>query len=659
MKKYLGEEFLNKIYKDLHNSEMVMHSAQKSDNKNEKVERYLYRLESVTNKAFDINRKSYKNDIDYLKELYYKKYVIKKEDVPESYFDLQEKILKERGMGNLYYTEKLKQDEIEIIIKEQKETLDSWIEYLASSDTEMYPTWFKYYSFQGMLKLGSYDKAKGEYNKRTKHTIKPFIEINREALAMVYDSLCNFLQKEEINDIELEILLESGNFGKLYSYFVRKLDEINKDNSKSDDGIWKKYNKGSNPEILYNDIHGKGTGWCTAGGLETAKTHIEGGDFYVYYTKDKEGNYTQPRIAIRKENNRIAEIRGIADKQNLESNMEKVVEEKLKEADFPDRESYKRKVNDMQMMTCIYEKNENKVELTQEELRFLYEIDDEIIGFGFRKDPRIKEIIDSRNNSGERRKDISVIFGWEEDKISITKEEALSGNNIYHYGDLYLDYLYNDKELTFPQYIKGILDLGGLSNAKNLVLPKYISGYLNLKSLKNVEGLILPEYIGGSLYLSSLTNVNDFVFSGDIDCDLNMENLIEAQSLVFPHHVGKNLNLRNLTNAKDLVFPQYVGCSLILKRLESIEGLVFPQYIGKDLYLNSLKSTEGLILPEIIEGDLYLNSLSIYDKFVLPAKVNGIINFKDMILKFEEIPINDDGTINVELLLQNTKNKVR
>lgn len=29
MKKYIGEEFLNKIYKDLHNSEIVMHGAQK------------------------------------------------------------------------------------------------------------------------------------------------------------------------------------------------------------------------------------------------------------------------------------------------------------------------------------------------------------------------------------------------------------------------------------------------------------------------------------------------------------------------------------------------------------------------------------------------------------------------------------------------------
>ena len=66
--------------------------------------------------------------------------------------------------------------------------------------------------------------------------------------------------------------------------------------------------------------------------------HIEGGDFYVYYTKDEKSEYTNPRIAIRTENGKLAEVRGIAENQNLESNMEKVVEEKLKE--FPDAEAY-------------------------------------------------------------------------------------------------------------------------------------------------------------------------------------------------------------------------------------------------------------------------------------------------------------------------------
>ena len=146
-----GYEFLNKIYQDLHLSKEVMHTAKPSDNKNEKIAKYMERLERVTRKAFDKNRSTRENDIAMLKRLYYDKYVITGSNVPKSYFELQKKIALERGMGYLEYMGEIKKQEIEHIINEQKASLDSWIEYFASPDTENYPTWYKYYAFQGML----------------------------------------------------------------------------------------------------------------------------------------------------------------------------------------------------------------------------------------------------------------------------------------------------------------------------------------------------------------------------------------------------------------------------------------------------------------------------------------------------------------------------
>lgn len=64
---YEGEEFLNKLYKDMHRSEIVEHTAKKSDTPIEKISRYMERLEKVHNG----------NHLSYLKELYYNKYVIK------------------------------------------------------------------------------------------------------------------------------------------------------------------------------------------------------------------------------------------------------------------------------------------------------------------------------------------------------------------------------------------------------------------------------------------------------------------------------------------------------------------------------------------------------------------------------------------------------
>mgnify|MGYP005960827243 CR=1 FL=1 len=75
---------------------------------------------------------------------------------PEEYWNIYAKLK----------DEKTKKQEIEHIINEQKKSLDMWLDYLFSKDTDMYPTWFKYYVFQGMLKLGYFDKEKNKAGKR-------------------------------------------------------------------------------------------------------------------------------------------------------------------------------------------------------------------------------------------------------------------------------------------------------------------------------------------------------------------------------------------------------------------------------------------------------------------------------------------------------------
>ena len=65
---YKGEKFLNRLYKDLNMREEVMHTATPSDNKDEKVHKYLERLEKVENMA----RESKYNGMKHLKNLYYR-----------------------------------------------------------------------------------------------------------------------------------------------------------------------------------------------------------------------------------------------------------------------------------------------------------------------------------------------------------------------------------------------------------------------------------------------------------------------------------------------------------------------------------------------------------------------------------------------------------
>jgi len=613
MDNYQGEKFLDKVYKDLHLSEIVMHTANKSDDKYQKIEKYMQRLEDVTKKACEHDK------INLIKKYYYKKYVIKEQNVPESYFKKQEKIALDRGYGHVKYDEKTKKQEIEHIINEQKKSLDMWLDYLFSKDTDMYPTWFKYYVFQGMLKLGYLDKEKNSYTKRTESTVKPFIELNREALSIIYSELIKVLNKENIVDKKLNELINNGSFSKLYSYAVLKLDSVKDDGFKSNDGIWKKYNKESNPEILFNDINGKGTGWCTAGGIETARAHINGGDFHVYYTKDREGNYTKPRIAIRMEGNQIAEIRGISENQNIETNMEKVVDKKLEE--FPDRDKYKKKVKDMEMLTYIYTKHENEGELTKTDLRFLYEIDDKITGFGYARDPRIEELLQERNV----RKDLTLVLDCKEKNISLTEEEALSGNIIYHYGSLWLNNLTNAEGLKFPDKIGGDLYLRSLTSAKGLELPDEIEGDLNLSSLISAEGLKLPDKIGGYLDLNYLTSVEGLKLPNEIGGYLDLSNLTSAEGLKLPDEIRDDLNLSGLTSAEGLKLPDKVGGVLYLSGLTSAEGLKLPDEIGGSLWLEGLTSAKGLKLPDEIRDDLYLSGLTSAEGLKLPDKVGGVL----------------------------------
>ena len=57
MEKYIGEEFLNKIYKEILNKELVQHTG-KNKNRKEAIRQYMERLERVTNKSIEHNKLS-------------------------------------------------------------------------------------------------------------------------------------------------------------------------------------------------------------------------------------------------------------------------------------------------------------------------------------------------------------------------------------------------------------------------------------------------------------------------------------------------------------------------------------------------------------------------------------------------------------------------
>ncbi|MFA7133581.1 MAG: hypothetical protein WC122_01220 [archaeon] len=627
-------EYLGKKYPDLKKSEAVELSHKYSEDKERnKVDTWLKNME-----GFHERNRDNEIEMDMIRDAFHNEYIIKEEDIPQSYFENQQRIARERGHGNVEID---KEQAIDVIISDQKSTLDNWTNYILSKDSDSYPMWAKYWAFRSMTKLSSYDKENKSFGTRRKDTVAPFPDLNREALAYVVDAIVKKANKENIgteeNNPELEKLIQSENFGKLYAFAIEKVTPTETNELANTEGEWRKYDQKSDHMPLVESLQGYGTGWCTAG-ESTAESQLKNGDFYVFYSKDKEGEYTIPRVAIRMQGSEIGEVRGIGPNQNLDPYIGEIVNKKLKE--FPGGKEYEKKTGDMQFLTLIEEKQNKNQKLTKEELCFLYELDSKIEGFGYQRDPRIEEI----RNKRDLKNDLSLATGYPKEKITTKQEEALSGDFLFFNGNLDLRDLTSNEGLKLPEIMNGELDLSSLTSAEGLNLPKTVNGDLILSSLNSTEGLKLPEIMNGELILSSLTsaeglNLPKTVNGGlclssltsaeglelpeTINGDLILSSLNSTEGLKLPKKVNRCLDLSGLTSAEGLNLPETVNGFLSLYSLTSTKGLKLPKTVNGGLYLSSLTSAEGLELPEIMNGDLILSSLTSAEGLELPETVNG------------------------------------
>ena len=630
-------DMISKVYTNLHNSDRVLKASNVSDKKRERLLKYFERLEELHNRVSETKSV---NGEKLLKSFYYDLYVIKPENIPDAYFQNQVRLARERGYGNIELTEEDKRRMTEEVIDDQRKSLDKWIEYfLYDEESKSYGMWEKYWVFQGLQNLGKYDKETGKFSKRDKSTVYPFPPVEREYIFTTLKLMEDFL-KDKKSEEDIKQALSTGNFKLLYEYVIKQSFLKGEHQSNNDDGKWIKYEQGSDYNILRDSLQGYYTGWCTAAGENFAKSQLAGGDFYVYYSLDNNGEAKVPRIAIRMDGKyEIGEIRGIADNQNMEPEMMSILEEKLKE--FPDRGEYLKKEHDMKLLTLIDKKVNNNIELTVDELKFLYEIDDQIKGFGYEEDPRIEEIKRKRNE----RRDYSLIFNVKEEEVALSQKEwekspdkfkILVGNLSLAYddigdlpqyveGDLFLDDVENAEWLVFPQHVGGNIFLRHLTSADGLVLPQHVGGNIYLSSLASADGLVLPESIGGGIDLRSLTSADGLVLPESIGGGMDLRHLTSADGLVLPQHVGGNIYLSSLASADGLVLPESIGGGIDLRSLTSADGLVLPESIGGGMDLRHLTSADGLVLPQHVGGNIFLRHLTSADGLVLPQHVGGNI----------------------------------
>ncbi|MCL5407441.1 MAG: hypothetical protein M1429_03025 [Patescibacteria group bacterium] len=439
-----GPDFLKQKY-DLHNSPEVEKAARRSEirtgekipqDTDSQIQNYLDRFKEVTERR---NPEERDRLLSALKNILMDKFVTKYEEIPDSYWQFQEKVLRERGQAGDWSNatdeqkEVVKKETADALISDQEASLEQWVDYFSSEDSNYMPDYLKYWVFRSVINLAEYDKDKKEFSKRSRGTVKEFPDINQEALAYVSDAMQEKLAGKP-HEFEYDIQpdeqqkfqqnLAHENFAKLYGWAMELINPIPEHLLPVTEGKWVKFEQGSDYKPLSQSIRGRGTGWCTAG-ENTAKKQLEGGDFYVYYSNDDEKNPVMPRIAIRMEEGKIAEVRGIAYKQNLDPYMNDVLMGKLEE--FPDKNQYLKKDHDMQMLTEIESKIKTGDELTKDDLIFLYEVDSKIEGFGYQRDPRIEELRGKR----DPKVDAPIVFECSPEEIAWSQTEIRNDTKAY------------------------------------------------------------------------------------------------------------------------------------------------------------------------------------------------------------------------------------
>lgn len=434
-----GEQFLHQKDSKLHISGPVEHEKDRKKIKGEETSQKPADKIADWLKVIEHTHTGHRDDprvSERIKASYHKEHVIEAENIPESYFANQARLAREQGHGDIEITQDMREQLSEVIIADQKSTLDKWLDYFTSEDSDSYPMWAKYWAFTNMTKLSTFDKEKHSFSKRDKGTVAPFPDLNREALAYVVDVIVkkvaeDNLPKEEKEklakqniDPEFQKVLDGANFAKLYAWAIEKVTPTEQNELINTQGEWVKYDRNSDHMPLVESLQGYGTGWCTAG-ESTAQSQLSDGDFYVYYSYDKDGKATIPRVAIRMQENGIAEVRGIASEQNLDPYIGDVVKEKL--AQFPDGKAYEQKSADMKLLTEIDNKTKAGETLTKDELIFLYEIDHAIQGFGYQRDPRIQEILQTRNP----KEDAPIVFDCEPSEIAWNVKQVNENTKAY------------------------------------------------------------------------------------------------------------------------------------------------------------------------------------------------------------------------------------
>ncbi len=494
---------------------------------------------------------------------------------------------KKKNIYNFFLFDK-KMDET--VFNDQKNSLNNWFDYLTSTGCN-YPSWFKSNTVNSVVNMGFYNKKSQKFLERDKETRAPFPDFNAQALSHTYD------------------LISENNFSKfseIYADSLNKIIPISKENKEKIEGEWIKFNQGSDSIILYKSLENNGTGWPIAG-KKIAKDNLQNSDLYIYYTKDENNKNTIPRISIETTNGQVLKVSGIEKDQALETSLLKIAEDKCYH--LPGGDKFNDKFADMYLLAKVEDKLKNNQKLDKLNLNFIYEIDKKTKHFGYKKDPRIEEIISTRDVKA----DLAFVFDCSPKQISNTTDEALRGGIKCHYGNL---------------------DLKEIDSINNTEFPEVILGDFYMRKVKLVgNGCKLPKVIKGNLDASGLESANNFDISKiKIERGIDLSGLTSTKYLTSPEMVNAHYKLGVSFIEQGFKMPKFIKGQATFNNLVSAKNFNIKETEFLDgLSMKSLVSDEYLEFGDNFQGNLQLNSLKLIDHLKKIPKGVTMINFSSLV----------------------------
>ncbi len=320
----------------------------------------------------------------------------------------------------------------EILKHLQDEQLTSyieWLNYLIVSDGRReYEPWFRY------LVLSEITKRDDRGRRRDAGTTSGVMPLSMSALARVRDDFTSFIQEYEHQSVMARVAdskderkpateAKTAALNALTGYpFHEKYFGYIADEAQAENEVLN-YTNGwhtiTDPEELSRIS--RGTPWCLAG-LKVAHDYLmaEESKMRVYFEDGR------PKIATHVVGEEVREVRGANDSQNLDPKYAEVAEEEL--AQYENAATWHVQAEDARTLGEIFVlcHDNPAAPLSAAQLRFLYEVDRPIKGFGYERDERIDTIRGHRSLE----EDVRVIFGGDGESSIATDVEEISDATI-------------------------------------------------------------------------------------------------------------------------------------------------------------------------------------------------------------------------------------